>query len=359
MVEWTPSGGSASTVSTGSATASYTKTSLTNGTAVAFRVAAVNSVGQGAWSSSVSVTPAASGPSFTNVSADTGFTNVSGANTSTLSFTFDPATAGTAWNVALRCLYFTVPSGSNAKVTIPSFGGTTWVNMDIFQFTGTNPPVWDVNKDGTSYAGFGSYPASFVDSSLAGTDAANNKIFYRAISKLPPGNYAIRATFGTRMGSLPTNGYILAAVSCSMTLSNIGSKTWPSSGLNAEGFNQPRLSGLETDTLVGTGHPSGIQGGSSDASIRGINLTLSGTNTITFNRISGTQSNIWFNLNAGSYSANGWTQNKQGSWTTTNLSSATSVTFQSATTRINTLRAVGPTSGTNAQRMHTIEFILS
>ena len=63
VVEWTPSGGSASTVSTGSTSTSYTKTSLTNGTSVTFRVAAVNALGQGAWSSaSSSVTPAATVP---------------------------------------------------------------------------------------------------------------------------------------------------------------------------------------------------------------------------------------------------------------------------------------------------------
>ena len=59
VIEYTPSGGSASTVSTGSTTTSYTKTGLTNGTAYTFRAAAVNSVGQSAWSSSATVTPSA------------------------------------------------------------------------------------------------------------------------------------------------------------------------------------------------------------------------------------------------------------------------------------------------------------
>lgn len=59
VVEWTPSGGSATTVNTGSATASYTKTGLANGTAYTFRVAAINSVGTGPYSSSVTVTPVA------------------------------------------------------------------------------------------------------------------------------------------------------------------------------------------------------------------------------------------------------------------------------------------------------------
>ena len=64
VVEWTPAGGSASTVNTGSATASYTKTGLTNGTAYTFRVAAQNSVGTGPYSSSATVTPVAPGPTI-------------------------------------------------------------------------------------------------------------------------------------------------------------------------------------------------------------------------------------------------------------------------------------------------------
>jgi titin len=59
-VEYTPSGGSAQTVSTGSAGNSYTLTGLTNGTAYTARVAAVNSVGTGTYTAaSSSVTPAA------------------------------------------------------------------------------------------------------------------------------------------------------------------------------------------------------------------------------------------------------------------------------------------------------------
>jgi hypothetical protein len=59
-VEYTPSGGSAQTVSTGSTGTSYTLTGLTNGTAYTARVAAVNSVGTGTYTAaSSSVTPSA------------------------------------------------------------------------------------------------------------------------------------------------------------------------------------------------------------------------------------------------------------------------------------------------------------
>jgi len=62
VVEYTPSGGSAQTVSTGNTATIYTLTGLTNGTAYTIRVAAVNSVGQGPYSASGSVTPAAASP---------------------------------------------------------------------------------------------------------------------------------------------------------------------------------------------------------------------------------------------------------------------------------------------------------
>lgn len=59
-VEYTPSGGSAQTVLTGSTETSYTLTGLTNGTAYTVRVAAVNSAGTGTYTAvSSSVTPSA------------------------------------------------------------------------------------------------------------------------------------------------------------------------------------------------------------------------------------------------------------------------------------------------------------
>jgi hypothetical protein len=91
VVEWTPSGGSAQTVNTGSATASYTKTALTNGTAVAFRVAAINSIGTGPWSSSITVTPVApSGATFTALSVGSNAfgRTLTGVGTSTATMAF-------------------------------------------------------------------------------------------------------------------------------------------------------------------------------------------------------------------------------------------------------------------------------
>jgi cellulose 1,4-beta-cellobiosidase len=58
-VEYTPSGGSAQTVSTGSTGTSYTLTGLTNGTAYTVRVAAVSASGIGTYSGTVTRTPVA------------------------------------------------------------------------------------------------------------------------------------------------------------------------------------------------------------------------------------------------------------------------------------------------------------
>jgi len=56
-VEYTPSGGSAQTVSTGSTGTSYTLTGLTNGTSYSVRVRAVSASGNGDYSASVTATP--------------------------------------------------------------------------------------------------------------------------------------------------------------------------------------------------------------------------------------------------------------------------------------------------------------
>lgn len=58
-VEYTPAGGSASTVLVGSSATSYQLTSLTNGTEYSVRVAAASVVGTGSYSSAVTGTPAA------------------------------------------------------------------------------------------------------------------------------------------------------------------------------------------------------------------------------------------------------------------------------------------------------------
>lgn len=68
VVEYTPSGGSPTTVNTGSSSASYLLTGLTNGTTYTLRVAAVNSTGTGSYSTASSaVSPTVGDLLFGNV----------------------------------------------------------------------------------------------------------------------------------------------------------------------------------------------------------------------------------------------------------------------------------------------------
>ena len=66
-VEYTPSGGSPSTVNTGSTSTSYALTGLTSGTTYSVRVSAVNAAGTGSYSASASGTPATVPGAPTNV----------------------------------------------------------------------------------------------------------------------------------------------------------------------------------------------------------------------------------------------------------------------------------------------------
>jgi predicted phage tail protein len=71
-VEYTPSGGSAQTVSTGSTGTTYTLTGLTNGTAYTVRVAGVSAAGTGAYSGTASGTPNAATVMFNGFAVGVG-----------------------------------------------------------------------------------------------------------------------------------------------------------------------------------------------------------------------------------------------------------------------------------------------
>jgi len=78
-VEYTPSGGAAQTVDTGSTSTSYTLTGLTNGTSYSVQVAAINAAGTGVYSQAATGTPV--GTALTPLSGLTNNGTVSGSGT--------------------------------------------------------------------------------------------------------------------------------------------------------------------------------------------------------------------------------------------------------------------------------------
>jgi len=175
VVEWTPSGGSASTVSTGSTSTSYTKTSLTNGTAVAFRVAAVNSVGTGTYSSSVSVTPAAPANLFSGFgkySANYGGSIGTIQWPATWSSTSNSFTFAANPNNREYDVVFTL-SGTSGSVTgtypAPSYSNSYYIPR-IRSYSNNGG---DLDKDG--WYNYGNYP-SLPASLNAGSYWVNNPV---------------------------------------------------------------------------------------------------------------------------------------------------------------------------------------
>lgn len=157
VVEYTPSGGSASTASASST--NYTIASLTNGTSYSVRVAAVNSAGTGAYTSSSSATPTAgSSVSFSGsvVVSGANAPTVSGAGTSTLTFTKSNA------NIWADRVGFTVPSacaitwtpGAASPASYSSPGGNS--SGSIYSAS-SNTLFNQLQKDGTYRCANGRY----------------------------------------------------------------------------------------------------------------------------------------------------------------------------------------------------------
>ena len=140
LVEYTPSGGSAATVLTGSTSGSYMLTGLTNGTAYSVRVAAVNHRA-GDWSGTVSGTPS----SASSLSA----TGYSGAGTlasklappaSPSSFTSSPSISvgiGGTLNVSIA----SIDSYNDAWAVQIKRNGTTVYENDANLANGTTTTV--------------------------------------------------------------------------------------------------------------------------------------------------------------------------------------------------------------------------
>jgi len=148
-VEYTPSGGSAQTVSTGSTATSYTVSSLANGTAYTARVAAVNAVGAGSYTSaSAAVTPTAGTPpnAPTNLTATEGNTQIALAWTA-------PSAPGTSAITGYTVEY--TPSGGSPQTVSTGSTATSYTLSSL-----TNGTAYTVRVAAVSSVGTGTFTAA-------------------------------------------------------------------------------------------------------------------------------------------------------------------------------------------------------
>jgi len=309
VVEWTPSGGSASTVSTGSASTNYTKSGLTNNTEYGFRVAAVNSVGQGAWSSSVTGRPAASGPVFSGIStsssspdnAYTSFT-ASGSGTATLAI----SNVVSSGRVGYHIVTFTISESAMFSYDDLHYTGSySYDSGDVTtQLTSvTNPGGggWFGRKSG----GYGfplpySYDAQYNRPSAA-TGAAPARFI------LPAGSYKLEFTY---IG----NGAPVKTMNVTFALSSPTNSVGKSFADYNAGWN--RYQGIGTNTLI-----IYKQTGSSRSIYWTPNTTAT---TIRLVIPAGSNATVGIPASSSSTLYPGWTyDSKYGQWRKTGLSGIT------------------------------------
>ena len=118
VVEYTPSGGAAQTVNTGSTSTSYTLTGLTSGTSYSVRVAAVNAAGTGAYSQAVTRTPNA-----------TALTPLSGLTTNGTASGSGTAASPLVWAGSIQWGGVSGSSAGAASVFTVQTSGTLYINV--------------------------------------------------------------------------------------------------------------------------------------------------------------------------------------------------------------------------------------
>ena len=147
-VQYTPAGGSATTVSTGSTSTSYTLTGLTNGTAYTVAVAAVNAIGTGTYSSTTSGTP------VTVPGAPTGVAGTSGDAQVALTWTAPSSTGGSA------ITDYTVQYSSNSGSTWTTFSRSASTTASATVTGLTNGTAYTFQVRAINAAGNGSYSSA-------------------------------------------------------------------------------------------------------------------------------------------------------------------------------------------------------
>jgi hypothetical protein len=221
-IEYTPSGGSAVTVNTGSAATSYNLDGLTNGTLYGVRVRAVNSVGSGGYSDSFSGTPATVPGSPTSLAGTVGNGSVA------LSWTAPTSNGGSA--ITNYTVEYTPSGGSAVTVTAAS---------SPYTLTGlTNGTSYSIRVAANNAVGRGSYTTAIS----------------RTPATVPASVVNVTVTSGTASGRLalswtaPNNGgSAITGYTIEYTPSG-GSAQTVSTGTSATSYN---LDGLTNGTLYG------------------------------------------------------------------------------------------------------------
>jgi len=195
------SGSTWTTFADGTSTAtSATVTGLTNGTAYVFRVAAVNAVDTGAYTSpSSSVTPSAGTPP----NAPTGLTATAGNAQIALAWTA-PSAPGTSAITGYTVEY--TPSGGSAQTVSTGSTSTSYTLTGL-----TNGTAYTVRVAGVSAAGAGAYTAasSSVTPSAATVPGAVQGL--SAAFSCGSGNFCASWTAPSSNGGSPITGYRVQA----------------------------------------------------------------------------------------------------------------------------------------------------
>jgi hypothetical protein len=187
-VEYTPSGGSAVVVNTGSTTASFNLDGLTNGTSYSVRVRAVNAVGAGSYSTAATGTP------FTVPGVPTSLDGTIENGSVALSWTAPSSTGGSA--ITNYTVEYTPSGGSAVTVTASS---------SPYTLTGlTNGTSYSIRVAANNLAGRGAYATAITrtpattPSSPTGLNAAGGDAQV-ALSWTAPSNNGGAAITGYRI----------------------------------------------------------------------------------------------------------------------------------------------------------------
>lgn len=194
VVEYTPSGGSPTTVNTGSSSTSYLLTGLTNGTTYTFRVAAVNVLGVGAYTAaSGAITPTSQVfraiPTLTSNTSD-GTVEANTGTTANAFRLFDGSsstqynTQRNGFNTPLRYFQYTFAGGLKSYI-----GGYTMSPQDTW-YDSIN--TWELSgsDDGTTF--------TVIDS--------RSSVSWASVSDVKTFTLASPANYSTYRWTLTTDG---------------------------------------------------------------------------------------------------------------------------------------------------------